>query len=87
MNDLDILLLQLRDEASDPRLGALETSVMAGLATRSEAVVARRGLLLAGVMAAIVGVGFSATWTGPGRLPDQALLGIPAAAPSRLLAE
>ena len=83
MNDLDLTLAALREETPDLRLAAIEGPVMAGLRRRREATDARRGLVLAGLVA--IFVGFAGTIV-PGR-PAQAapLFGVPESAPSHLL--
>lgn len=83
MNDLDLTLAVLREETPDLRLAAIEGPVMAGLRSHRETLDARRGLVLAGLVAIVVG--FAGTMV-PGR-PAQAasLFGVPDAAPSHLL--
>lgn len=83
MNDLDHCLGMLRDAPVDSRLDGIEGAVMSGLGRRIEARVARRGMVLAGCVAIVVGF---AGALAPSR-PAQAapLFGVPADAPSHLL--
>ena len=85
MIDLDLTLNALREEMPDQRLAAIEGPVLAGLRRRREAMDARRGMVLAGLVAIVVG--FAGT-VAPGR-PAQAasLFGVPDAAPSHLLGD
>jgi hypothetical protein len=90
MNELDDMLARLRRESVPAALGGLEGPVMAGLAAGRERLSARRGFVLACGVAAVVGL-----WGGLSMplAPTQhrhahvePLLGMPAAAPSHLLA-
>lgn len=85
MTELDTLLTRLSQESGGPRLDTLEPRVMAGLALRRERTVARRGYLLAGCLAVVVGTAASVVPRTPGAA--EPLLGVPAAAPSHLLAD
>ncbi|MEJ2408197.1 MAG: hypothetical protein P8Y58_14635 [Novosphingobium sp.] len=85
MTELDTLLTRLGGETARSRLDGLETGVMTGLARHRERAVARRGYLLAGCLAVVVG---TATSLAPGRpVPAEPLLGVPASAPSHLLVD
>jgi hypothetical protein len=86
MTDLDQLLDGVRAMPVDTRLDRMEAAVMQGVAVRRERTVARRSLMLAGVVA--IGIG----WAGsimPGS-PAQAAptpIGMSDYAPSRLLGQ
>lgn len=88
MTDLDQLLDSVRAMPADARLDGMEAAVMRGLAVRRERMVARRSLMLAGIVA--IGIG----WAGsivPGS-PAQAAyaaapIGMSDYAPSRLLGQ
>lgn len=86
MTDLDQWLDGVRAMPTDPRLADMEDGVMRGLAVRRERTLARRSLMLAGVMA--IGIG----WVGSvvPASPAQAaptLIGMSDYAPSRLLGQ
>ena len=90
MNEVDQMFALLRGEPVPGALGEIDGAVMAGLASGRERKSAQRGLVLACGVAAVVGL-----WGGlalPVALPERAhahtepLLGMPAAAPSHLLA-
>lgn len=95
MTDLDEKLALLRDEPAPVALSAIGGAVIAGVAAGQERLRGRRALALACGVAAVVGL-----WggiAGPQRASagdmrhevsghDEALLGMPAAAPSHLLA-
>lgn len=89
MNDLDPVLALLRDEPAPEALHGIDGAIMAGLALGRERQRGRRALVLACGVAAVVGL-----WGGlSGGLDrnrayahEEALLGLPAAAPSHLLA-
>lgn len=86
MATIDELLDGLRAGAVDPRLAAMDGAVMAGVAMRREKVAARRGLLLAGVMALGIGLGASAVAPQGARAEQYASLNaVPPSAPSSLL--
>lgn len=84
MNELDHLLLRLRADAA-PGLDGLDGAVMAGLGRRRERQVARRTLALAGGVAFFVGTAGALVPGAPASA--EPLLGLPAAAPSHLLAD
>lgn len=87
MSELDELFTALRAEPAPAGLGAIDGAVMAGLARArvAEAGVARRGMALAGLVAVVVGVMAAGT---PGSTAyAEPLLGVPASAPSHLLAD
>lgn len=86
MDDLDDRLAGLRAAPSAGRFDGLEEAVMQGLARRRERSVARRSLMLAGIMA--IGIG----WVGsvvPAQRAQAASAPLPIGmsdyAPSRLL--
>lgn len=90
MHELDDTLLRLRAEPVAMPDG-LEGAVMAGLGRRRERQVARRGLVLASGVALFVGVAGAvvpgAGVPGASGSADALPLGMPAAAPSHLLAD
>ncbi len=83
MRDLDQMLINLRLEPVHPGLSDLDSAVVAGIAVRREAVVARRGMILAGLVAVTIGGLASLTPTAPAFA--EPLLSVPDAAPSQLL--
>ncbi len=83
MSELDELLTILRAEPAHIGLAALDSGVMAGVAHRREMVTARRGMMLAGLVA--VAVGSVATVAPATPASAESLLGVPASAPSQLL--
>lgn len=85
MDDLDRILAGLRDEPAPEALAALGGPVMAGLASGRERMAGRRTLLLAGVVAAGVGLWGGLAGPAPARAHDRSLLALPEAAPSHLL--
>lgn len=89
MSELDELFLRLRAEPVAMPDG-LDGAVMAGLGHRRDRQVARRGLVLASGVALFVGIAgaFVPGAAGPGGTARaESLLGMPAAAPSHLLAD
>lgn len=84
MSELDELLLRLAAEPA-PALDGLDRAVMAGLGRRRERQVARRTLALAGGVAIFVGTAGALAPGAPASA--EPLLGMPAAAPSHLLAD
>lgn len=90
MNDLDEMLSLLRDEPLPGALAAMDSVVMVGLAAGRERLVGQRGIVLACGVAAVVGLwgGFLLpdAQTGTRHAQVDPLLGVPAAAPSHLLA-
>lgn len=90
MNDLDQTLARLRGEPLPDALGMLDDAVMAGfvdararLAGRS---VERRTIALACTVAAVVGLWGGLAGSRSADTHREALLDVPAAAPSHLLA-
>lgn len=87
MADLDLLLEGVRGLPADPRLADLEAGVLAGVARRGERAVARRSLMLAGVVAAGIGwIGGMAPAT-PAAASAPVTIGMSDYAPSRLLGQ
>jgi hypothetical protein len=88
MSELDQLLAAMRALPADPRLDTLEGTVMAGIVARHERGVARRGLMLAGALAAGIGWIGSLAPGAPARAASlPPLIGMSAYAPSSLLGE
>jgi hypothetical protein len=85
MNNLDDMLVRLRDDPVPIGLASLDASIVAGVHRRREALEARRGLMLAGAIAILVGVGGTLVPGGPAAA--EPLLGMPYAAPSHLLVD
>ncbi len=85
MADIDELLGVLAHRAVPPALGSLEGSVLAGLAERRERANARRAMAAALLVAAFVGAFGSVVPSAPAQA--EPLFGIPAGAPSHLLAD
>lgn len=85
MTQLDHLLLQLGSEPLPDRLAGLDDAVLAGLGQRRERDLARRSFALAGGVALVVGAASAGLPGAPARA--EPLLGMPAAAPSHLLAD
>ncbi|WP_313442781.1 hypothetical protein [Novosphingobium sp.] len=88
MKQVDQMLSLLRNEPLPLALGTIEVSVMAGLAAGRERVAGRRGFALACGVAAVVGL-WGGLSTPASSLRDsraEPVLGVPAAAPSHLLA-
>lgn len=83
MIQLDSHFAQMRDMSLPVGLDAIEGSVFAGIAMQREAAVARRGLVLAGIVSLVVGLSASLAPVNEARA--EPLFGVPAAAPSRLL--
>lgn len=86
MNDLDQWVARMRAMPADARLEHMDGAVMLGLARRREQAMARRSLMLAGLLA--LGVGWAGSMV-PGT-PAQAApvpLGMSDYAPSRLLGQ
>lgn len=85
MTTLDAILDQMRAIPAPEALAAIDAPVLAGVAMRKEQAMSQRGLMLAGAIAMLVG-GFgsllpaSEARAGP-------IFGIPAEAPSNLLAK
>lgn len=90
MTDLDQMLGTVRTMPTDARLAHIDAAVMGGLARRRDRVMARRSLMLAGLLA--IGIG----WIGsvvPGApahassAPAPVPIGMSDYAPSRLLGQ
>ncbi|AIT82330.1 hypothetical protein [Novosphingobium pentaromativorans] len=86
MDDLDRIIAQLREEPVPERLDAMEGSVMAGLTAARERLVARRGIVLGCAVAGLIGLWGGLALPGTQSVHEDPLLGLPAAAPSHLLA-
>lgn len=90
MNEVDEIFALLRGEPLPAELGTIDGAVMTGLAAGRESRTGRRGMALACGVAAVVGLGgglalpVSASQRDHGHV--EPLLGMPAAAPSHLLA-
>ncbi|MEO7247636.1 MAG: hypothetical protein ABIW31_04210 [Novosphingobium sp.] len=85
MSELDELLAILRAEPAHAGLAALDNGVMAGLVQRRETVTTRRGMVLAGLVAVVVGSVAAVAPASPASA--ESLLGVPASAPSQLLTD
>ena len=85
MADLDDILGALGARSVPSALAMLDDSVMHGLAARREAAVARRGMVMAIAVAAVVGVAGSIAPAAPAQA--EPLFGVPSGAPSQLLAD
>ncbi|MCJ2180930.1 hypothetical protein [Novosphingobium album (ex Hu et al. 2023)] len=84
MRHLDSVLADIRDCPVPPELDGIDEQVFTGMAQLRERKTAVRSVALASAVALLVGV-----WTGnpqPGP-SGQTLLGVPATAPSSLLAD
>ncbi|MFC0684958.1 hypothetical protein [Novosphingobium clariflavum] len=90
MNEVDQMFALLRGEPLPGALGGIDGAVMAGLASGRERRAVRRGLALACSVAAVVGLWGGLALPVPAFERDhgygEPLLGMPAAAPSHLLA-
>lgn len=90
MNDLDRMLERLREEPSPNALGGLDGAVIAGLADArmrlAGRAVERRTLALACGVAAVVGLWGGLSGSDAVDTHREALLDVPATAPSHLLA-
>lgn len=85
MNKLDDILDELRAKPPHSALTEIDATVFAGMARRRDQQASRRGMLLAGVIAVTIGA-------AGGVIPSSSanaepLFGIPAEAPSHLLAD
>ena len=85
MADLDDILDALGTRSAPPALAAMDQGVMQGLAARREATLARRGMVMAVAVAALVGVVGSIAPAAP--VQAEPLFGVPSGAPSQLLAD
>lgn len=88
MNELDKMIALLREEPLPGALCGIDHPVMAGLVAGRERLSARRGVALACGVAAVVGLwgGLSMPVERHRHTHVEPLLGMPAAAPSHLLA-
>lgn len=90
MNEVDQMFALLRGEPLPGALGGIDGAVMTGLASGRERRAVRRGLVLACSVAAVVGLWGGLALPVPAFERDhghgEPLLGMPAAAPSHLLA-
>lgn len=87
MNDLDTILSRMKDLPVDPRLGAIDDAVFAGIASRAQSHVSMRAMALVAFVSLGVGVAGSVVPAQPVRAATGFPLGAPAAlAPSTLLA-
>ncbi len=84
MTQIDNALETLRAAPAPDALAAIETGVFAGMALQREKAVSRRGLMLAGAISMVIGVSASLVPASEARAGP--LFGIPASAPSHLLA-
>ncbi|WP_420145881.1 hypothetical protein [Sphingobium sp.] len=88
MTDLDQMLDAVRAMPADARLADMDAAVMAGLARRRDRAIARRSLMLAGVLA--IGIGWigSVVPAAPAYASSAPLsIGMSDYAPSRLLGQ
>ena len=85
MNKLDCQLSELRDVPLPAELCAIDQRVFKGIASRREAAVTSRGLILAGAVSMVIGL--SASLVSVSEARAEPLLGVPAEAPSRLLGQ
>lgn len=85
MNDIDLMLLTLRDKPLPGDLSALDDKVLGSLAGLRDRQSARRAMALAIGVAGFVGLGFGIGAGSPASA--EPLLGMPQAAPSHLLAD
>jgi len=85
MNDLDAVLSAIREEPVPSRLYAIDDTVMDGLGAYRERQFSRRGLVLATLVAGSIGLSFGIGSGTPASA--EPMLGVPASAPSHLLAD
>ena len=86
MSDLDQMLAQIRAMPVDNRLEQMDGAVMQGLTHRREQGVARRSLMLAGLLAVGIGWAGSIVPSAPAQAAP-APIGMSDYAPSRLLGQ
>ena len=86
MSDLDQMLAQIRAMPVDNRLEQMDGAVMQGLTRRREQGVARRSLILAGLLAVGIGWAGSIVPSAPAQAAP-APIGMSDYAPSRLLGQ
>lgn len=85
MAQIDDLLGALGAQTPPPSLADIDAGVMRGLAARRESAAARRGMMTALAVAAVVGVAGAIVPAAPAQA--EPLFGVPAGAPSHLLAD
>lgn len=85
MTQLDTLFETLRAEPAPDALSGIDSAVFSGVAVQREKAISRRGLMLAGVISMVVGV--SASLVPASEARADPIFGIPANAPSHLLAQ
>lgn len=85
MADIDELLGALASKETPTSLASIDDGVMRGLAQRRESATARRGMVMAVAIAAIVGIAGSIAPSAPAQA--EPLFGVPSGAPSHLLAD
>lgn len=84
MTQLDTVFQSLRAASAPDALGAIESAVFAGVAMQREKAVSRRALVLAGAISMLIGISASLVPASEARAGP--MFGIPASAPSHLLA-
>lgn len=88
MDDLDTLFARMRDLPIDPRLGEIDDSVLAGVASRRHARTQMRAMALVAIVSLSVGMLGSIVPAAPMRVAATFPLGAPAAlTPSSLLGD
>ncbi|MBF9151105.1 hypothetical protein I2488_08810 [Novosphingobium sp. 1Y9A] len=85
MADIDEVLGALAAKEVPASLTTIDDGVMRGLAERRESVTARRGMVMAVAIAAVVGIVGSIAPSAPAQA--EPLFGVPSGAPSHLLAD
>ncbi|MGV3513380.1 MAG: hypothetical protein ACO1OX_15375 [Novosphingobium sp.] len=85
MADIDRLLGALAEREMPKSLSTIDDGVMRGLAERRESATARRGMMMAVAIAAVVGIVGAVAPAAPAQA--EPLFGVPAGAPSHLLAD
>lgn len=85
MNDIDAVFSAIRDAPVPSRLYAIDDTVIEGLDAYREHQFSRRGLILATVVAGTIGFTFGIGSGTPASA--EPILGVPASAPSHLLAD
>lgn len=87
MTELDTVFAAMRERPMPHALGAIDAPVLAGLARLRERQTALRSLSLACVVAGMVWLWAGGGTPTPGSRDVEALLGVPASAPSSLLVD
>lgn len=87
MAQIDDILGALGTSPLPPALAAIDDGVLRGLADRRESATARRGMVMAVVVAAFVGIAGAIAPAAPARAQAEPLFGVPSGAPSHLLAD